>query len=51
MRKLRNQMVHDYIDDLTILVDALNLGHERGAELVFAASRMLAEVESRIQEM
>lgn len=49
MRKLRNQMVHEYIDDLTILVDALNLGHERGAELVYAANGMLAEVESRIQ--
>lgn len=51
MHKLRNQMVHEYIDDLAILVDALNLGHERGAELVYAANRMLAEVESRIQDM
>jgi hypothetical protein len=51
MRKLRNQMVREYIDDLTILVDALNLGHERSSELVYAANRKLIEVESRIQQM
>jgi uncharacterized protein with HEPN domain len=49
MRKLRNQMVHEYIDDLTILVDALNLGYERSSELVYAANRILAEIERRIQ--
>ena len=48
MRKLRNQMVHEYIDDLTILVDALNFGHERVEDLVYAAKQMLAEVERRI---
>jgi hypothetical protein len=44
-------MVREYIDDLTILVDALNLGHERSSELVYAANRKLIEVESRIQQM
>lgn len=48
MRKLRNQMVHEYIDDPTILVDALNLGHERVEDLVYAAVQMFAEVERRI---
>ncbi|HET7313244.1 MAG TPA: hypothetical protein VFJ08_02715 [Salinisphaera sp.] len=27
MRKLRNQMVHEYIEDSNILADALNSGH------------------------
>jgi len=48
-RKLRNQMVHEYIDDLMILVDALNLGHERVVDLVYAATQMLDEIERRIK--
>lgn len=47
-RKLRNQMVHEYIEAPEILTDAINLGHDRVPELIYAATQMLAEIESRI---
>jgi hypothetical protein len=48
-RKLRNQMVHEYIDDLIILIDAFNLGHERVSHLIYAAAQMLGEIEARLR--
>ena len=48
-RKLRNQMVHEYIDDLMILIDVLNLGHERVSHLIYAAAQMLGEIEARLR--
>lgn len=47
-RKLRNQMVHEYIEAPEILTDAINLGHDRVPELIYAATQMLAEIEKRI---
>jgi hypothetical protein len=47
-RKLRNQMVHEYIEAPEILVDAINYGHDRVEDLVYAATQMLAEIERRI---
>ncbi|WP_031438356.1 hypothetical protein [Methylobacter tundripaludum] len=47
-RKLRNQMVHEYIEAPEVLADAINLGHERVADLIYAATRMLTEIENRI---
>ena len=44
MRKLRNQMVHEYIEDLTILSGALRSGHEFVPALIAAAGRCVAEV-------
>lgn len=38
MRKLRNQMVHEYIEDSVILANALNAGHEFVPALVEAAA-------------
>ncbi len=47
-RKLRNQMVHEYIEAPEILVGAINYGHDRVEDLVYAATKMLAEIERRI---
>jgi len=47
-RKLRNQMVHEYIESAQTLTDAINSGHEYVAELVFGANQMLAEIEKRL---
>ena len=43
MRRLRNQMVHEYIEDLTVLTSALNSAHAFVPELVAAARRCVAE--------
>lgn len=43
MRKLRNQMVHEYIEDLTILSVALRSGHAFVPALIAAAGRCVAE--------
>ena len=43
MRRLRNQMVHEYIEDLTVLCSALRSGHVFVAVLVAAARRCVAE--------
>jgi len=47
-RKLRNKMVHEYIEAPEVLVDTINSGHQRVADLVYAASRMLTEIDRRI---
>jgi len=43
MRRLRNQMVHEYIEDLTVLSSALRTGHQYVPDLVSAARRCVAE--------
>lgn len=48
IRDLRNKMVHEYMEDQTILADALNSGHHFVADLIDAANRMSAEVKARI---
>lgn len=47
LRQLRNQMVHEYIEDPDVLVDALNAGHQGVPVLTDAANRLVAEAESR----
>ncbi|MGV6816726.1 MAG: hypothetical protein ACWA44_05575 [Thiotrichales bacterium] len=47
IRKLRNQMVHDYIEDLAVLTDALTTGHEYVPQLTESAAIMIAEIERR----
>ena len=49
MRKLRNQMVHVYIDDPVVLASALRAGHAFVPTLVATANRMVAEVERLLQ--
>jgi len=43
MRRLRNQMVHEYIEDLTVLCSALRSAHAFVPTLVVAARRCVAE--------
>lgn len=45
MRRLRNQMVHEYIEDLAVLTSALRSGHAFVPALVAAAKRGVAEVQ------
>lgn len=40
LRKLRNQMVHEYVEDIAILADALNLAHESVAMLATVAQML-----------
>jgi len=43
IRKLSNQMVHEYIEDLTILTSALQTGHQHVSTLVSVGQKMMAE--------
>lgn len=47
MRSLRNQMVHEYVEDPVVLMSALQAGHAYVTVLVATANTMLAEVERR----
>ena len=47
VRRLRNQMVHEYVEDLAILADALNGAHEAVPVLMAAASRWTQEWQTR----
>jgi len=48
MRKLRNQMVHEYVEDPTILTSALQTAHAYVPTLIAAAKQMTAEIERRV---
>lgn len=47
MRRLRNQMVHEYVEDLTVLAGALQTGHDFVPVLTHAADKLIAEIERR----
>lgn len=47
MRSLRNQMIHEYVEDPALLVDALQTGHSFVPELIDAADKMIAEIVRR----
>lgn len=47
IRKLRNQMVHDYVEDPVIFYNALHGGHRAVAVLVAVATRLQTEIEQR----
>ncbi|RLK48386.1 hypothetical protein DFR31_2266 [Alkalispirillum mobile] len=47
LRKLRNQMVHEYIEDPKVLADALNSGHEAVPTLVTTGERLLRDIRLR----
>jgi hypothetical protein len=47
MRSLRNQMIHEYIEDPKILAEALQAGHDYVQELSQVTSKMLRELNSR----
>lgn len=48
MRKLRNQIVHEYIEDLVILCDSLKAGHAFVKTLVKTADQFVTQADSRI---
>lgn len=47
MRNLRNQMIHEYVEDPVVLFSALQSGHASVAVLVATTNLMLAEIERR----
>lgn len=47
IRELRNQMIHEYIEDPVVLSSALQAGHAFIATLNATADRMIAEIERR----
>ena len=47
MRNLRNQMVHEYVEDPAVLTSALQSGHSFVSALIAAADKMIAEIERR----
>ena len=47
LRKLRNQMVHEYVEDLAVLASALQTGHDFVPVLTYAANKLIAEIEQR----
>lgn len=48
-RKLRNQMVHEYIEDSAILADALDAGRQFVAHMITTAQRLDEEVQRRLE--
>ena len=47
MRQLRNQMIHEYIENPNILLNALNAGHDFVSALADVTELMLSEIEIR----
>ena len=47
MRQLRNQMIHEYIEDPDLLANALQVGHLFVTELIAVANRVISEIERR----
>jgi hypothetical protein len=47
LRRLRNQMVHEYVEDFVVLADALNAAHDGITQLSSAAAAMRAEIDRR----
>lgn len=47
IRNLRNQMIHEYVEDLTVLTSALQTGHTFVPTLIAAADKLIAETEKR----
>lgn len=47
IRQLRNQMIHEYIEDPNVLAEALQTGHDYVEQLLKAAQNMLEEIKKR----
>jgi len=47
LRKLRNQMVHEYVEDLAVLASALQTAHENVPALMDVAQNLIEEMERR----
>ncbi len=44
---LKNQMIHEYVEDPAILINALKLGHAFVLTLIAGTDRMITEIELR----
>ena len=47
MRNLRNQMIHEYVEDLAILTNALQSAHQLVPILIAASEKILSEISNR----
>jgi len=47
IRNLRNQMVHEYVEDPIVLASALQAGHDFVQTLIATADKMIAEIDQR----
>ena len=47
MCNLRNQMIHEYVEDPVVLVSTLQTGHAFVPDLVTTANKMISEIERR----
>ncbi len=47
IRNLRNQMIHEYVEDPAVLISALQTGHAFVPTLILTANKMIAEIERR----
>lgn len=47
-RQLRNQMVHEYIEDYTVLADSLEAGRGYVPQLLAMADRLVGQVRERV---
>lgn len=45
IRNLRNQMIHEYVEDMEVLASALQTGHTFVPALIAVADKMIAEIE------
>ena len=48
MRKLRNQMIHEYVEDPVLLANALQIAHSFVPVLIATADKMIAEIEQKV---
>jgi hypothetical protein len=49
-RQLRNQMIHEYIEDPAVLADALDAGRSYVESLTMSAETLASEIERRLGE-
>lgn len=47
IRHLRNQMIHEYVEDPAVLCSALQTGHAFVPTLIASANKIIAEIERR----
>ena len=47
IRNLRNQMVHEYVEDPVVLTSALQTGHAFVPTLIVTANKMIVEIQQR----
>jgi hypothetical protein len=47
MRNIRNQMIHEYVEDPAVLISALQTGHDFVPALIATANQICIEIERR----